>query len=111
MSYDFTKIRETLKEATAYRKAVKAAFRLPHNSQAHEDARDALKHPYRNSDRDWATALYIAYAEARGKTHCDVKAWVAQQFWDKGREKAIASARELIVDRPLEVQEVAVGSA
>lgn len=111
MSYDFTLIRKTLKETAEYRRLVKEAYRIPHNTPEHKAAKDRLKTFHRDSHRQWATALHIAYAEARGKTHCDAKAWIAGQFWDKGREKLLVQAKALITERPVATPENTVASA
>ena len=105
MSYDFTKIRETLKDVAAYRRRAKDVYRIPHHTPEHQKAKEG--YPYREADRDWATALHIAYAEARGKTHCDTEAWLRIR-WDF--PTLLNKAKALITER-VAIETAAVGSA
>jgi hypothetical protein len=107
MSYDFTLIRKTLKEIAERRRLIKEAYRIPHNTQAHKDARQRLEVYSREECRDWATALHIAYAEKRGKIHCPEAALAARTWAAAGLLK---DARALITER-VAIPGAAVGSA
>jgi len=107
MSYDFTKIRETLKETAEFRRKTKEAYRIPHHTTEHLRAKEAIPAYSRDHARDWATALHIAYAEARGKTHCDTEAWLRIR-WDF--PTLLNKAKALITER-VAIEEPAVVSA
>lgn len=96
MSYDFTLIRKTLKEIAAYRRLVKEAYRIPHGTPEHLQAKARIKAYCRDDHRAWATALHIAYAEARGKTHC-AEECLQRLTWDS--KAMLQRARALITER------------
>jgi hypothetical protein len=105
--YDFTLIRKTLKETAEFRRRAKEAYRIPHHTLEHRQAKEAIPVHFRDQARDWATALHIAYAEARGKPHCNTEAWLKRR-WDF--PTVLKNARALITER-VAIAEPAVGSA
>lgn len=105
--YDFTLIRKTLKETADFRRRTKEAYRIPHHTMEHQRAKEAIPAHFRDQARDWATALHIAYAEARGKPHCNTEAWLKSR-WDY--PGLLKQAKALITER-VAIPEVAVGSA
>lgn len=96
--YDFTLIRKTLKEIAEYRRLVKEAYRIPHNTPEHQAAKDRLKCYCREDLRAWATALHMMYAERRGKVHCPVE-HLQRQTWDS--QGLLLKASVLITERPV----------
>jgi hypothetical protein len=55
------------------------------------------RNPSRNECADHLTAMHIVLAEARGKTHCDKKAWLAHEGLGYSRQKRLDIAKGLIV--------------
>ena len=94
------KLRQTIKELAARRKAIKVAFSLNHQSAAHQAALEAAGGRYRDDGREWLTALHIVLAEALGRVHCDAEAWAKGLAWNFNGAKLLAAARELLVDNP-----------
>lgn len=93
-------LRQAIKELAGRRKAIKAAYALPHGSEAHQQAREAAGGGYRDQGREWLTAMHIVLAKARGKTHCDVEAWLKGLPWNIKGTALLEDARELLVDKP-----------
>ena len=104
--YDFTLIRLNLKETAEFRRKTKEAYRIPHHTEEHRRAKEAIPAHSRDQARDWATALHIAYAEARGKPHCNTEAWLKSR-WDY--PSMLKNARALITER-VAIPETAVAS-
>ena len=105
--YDFTLIRQTLKETADFRRRTKEAYRIPHHTPEHQRAKEAVPTSSRSEQRDWATALHIAYAEARGKPHCNTEAWLKGSWYNP---ELLKRAKALITER-VAIPEAAVGSA